>query len=407
MNFQENLRSLRKEKDYSQEYLANKLDVTRQTVSKWENGTAMPDLKKLAGLADLFGVSMDTLLGIEHTDDFTAGNSTTTDQYDKYLQTMLQIIENNQNQYVKSKIKTIVIIFSFVIIAVLFIIFTGQSAIYDRLESLQNNIIGVQSRISEASYDDVDDNDEDNGVDFEILEINKEKQYLATIKLSYSPQNYTKNTKVYVLIPTADNSSEKKEAVQDNGIFSLKCEVDLSVNKPYYIIQEDGDNVTKIPIEQKPIEFLPSFSQGGFVCSVAEENNVTKIRFDESTFFEWCEPSSLFEIVKAELVVEADNKVLAKKELKFSKNNGDNGYLPFYDDVEIKGLDSKNRREKLLIYIRLTDINGIEYECYTNAYNNFGFDGAISDASLKENEMQYAVFYVDGNKVRMPLIEIM
>ncbi len=54
MRFDENLRILRKEKDYSQEYLAEKLGVTRQTISKWENGTAMPDLKKLIELADFF-----------------------------------------------------------------------------------------------------------------------------------------------------------------------------------------------------------------------------------------------------------------------------------------------------------------------------------------------------------------
>lgn len=45
MNFSENLRELRKAKDIKQEVLAENLNVSRQTVSKWENGTAMPDLK--------------------------------------------------------------------------------------------------------------------------------------------------------------------------------------------------------------------------------------------------------------------------------------------------------------------------------------------------------------------------
>ncbi|MDE5996378.1 MAG: helix-turn-helix domain-containing protein, partial [Eubacterium sp.] len=66
MRFDENLRNLRKEKDYSQEYLAEKLGVTRQTISKWENGTAMPDLKKLIELADFFETSMDDLLGLDY-----------------------------------------------------------------------------------------------------------------------------------------------------------------------------------------------------------------------------------------------------------------------------------------------------------------------------------------------------
>lgn len=43
MKFNENIRNLRREKDYSQNYLAEKLNVTRQTISKWENGAAMPD----------------------------------------------------------------------------------------------------------------------------------------------------------------------------------------------------------------------------------------------------------------------------------------------------------------------------------------------------------------------------
>ena len=64
MNFSENLRELRKAKDIKQEVLAENLNVSRQTVSKWENGTAMPDLKKLTALAEYFGVTMDELLGL-------------------------------------------------------------------------------------------------------------------------------------------------------------------------------------------------------------------------------------------------------------------------------------------------------------------------------------------------------
>lgn len=65
MKFSDNLRNLRREKEYSQEYLAERLGVTRQTISKWENGTAMPDLKKLTEIAELFDTTMDKLLGTE------------------------------------------------------------------------------------------------------------------------------------------------------------------------------------------------------------------------------------------------------------------------------------------------------------------------------------------------------
>lgn len=43
------------------------MNVSRQNISKWENGTAMPDLKKLTDLATLFDVSMDELLGTKLT----------------------------------------------------------------------------------------------------------------------------------------------------------------------------------------------------------------------------------------------------------------------------------------------------------------------------------------------------
>lgn len=67
IKFDENLRAFRKQKEFSQEYLAEKMNVSRQTISKWENGTAMPDLKKLTDLASLFDVSMDELLGTKLT----------------------------------------------------------------------------------------------------------------------------------------------------------------------------------------------------------------------------------------------------------------------------------------------------------------------------------------------------
>ncbi|MUU12757.1 MAG: XRE family transcriptional regulator [Oscillibacter sp.] len=50
------------ESGMSQEQLADRLGVTRQSVSKWEGGTAMPELVKLISLSELFGVSVDYLV---------------------------------------------------------------------------------------------------------------------------------------------------------------------------------------------------------------------------------------------------------------------------------------------------------------------------------------------------------
>lgn len=63
----ENIRTLRKEKGITQEKLAELLGVTSQAVSRWESGAGYPDMDQLPGLASLFEVSMDTLLGYDGT----------------------------------------------------------------------------------------------------------------------------------------------------------------------------------------------------------------------------------------------------------------------------------------------------------------------------------------------------
>lgn len=62
MEFNNRLYQLRKQKGFSQEELANRLNVSRQTVSKWEVGDSTPDMEKLVAISDLFDVSLDMLI---------------------------------------------------------------------------------------------------------------------------------------------------------------------------------------------------------------------------------------------------------------------------------------------------------------------------------------------------------
>lgn len=69
--FHENLKTMRKAKGYTQEELAIKLNVVRQTVSKWEKGLSVPDADALSRIADVLDTDVSTLLGeeiIEETD---------------------------------------------------------------------------------------------------------------------------------------------------------------------------------------------------------------------------------------------------------------------------------------------------------------------------------------------------
>lgn len=61
----ENIKHFRKAKGISQEEMAVKLNVVRQTVSKWENGLSVPDADILIHIAELLDVSVSQLLGVE------------------------------------------------------------------------------------------------------------------------------------------------------------------------------------------------------------------------------------------------------------------------------------------------------------------------------------------------------
>ena len=58
----DNLAELRRSKKFSQEQVAEALDVSRQAVAKWESGKTVPDLNKCIALAELYGVSLDDLV---------------------------------------------------------------------------------------------------------------------------------------------------------------------------------------------------------------------------------------------------------------------------------------------------------------------------------------------------------
>ena len=62
MTMAEKILSLRTERGMSQDDLAERLEVSRQSVSKWETGQSTPDLDKIIKLADLFGVNVDELV---------------------------------------------------------------------------------------------------------------------------------------------------------------------------------------------------------------------------------------------------------------------------------------------------------------------------------------------------------
>lgn len=59
--FSENLQFYRKKADMTQEELAERMEVSRQTISKWESGATYPEMEKILQLCEMFRCDMDTL----------------------------------------------------------------------------------------------------------------------------------------------------------------------------------------------------------------------------------------------------------------------------------------------------------------------------------------------------------
>lgn len=91
--FHENLKTLRIEKGMSQQFLADQLHVTRQTISKWERGLSVPDADMLIALSEMFEVSVSTLLNRSINEADTLENTLLAE---KLEQLNLQLAQRNQ-----------------------------------------------------------------------------------------------------------------------------------------------------------------------------------------------------------------------------------------------------------------------------------------------------------------------
>ena len=114
MNFNEKLVNLRKAKGLSQEELGMELDVSRQTISKWEAGQSYPDFQRLVMLSDYFHMTLDEL--VKDIDVEEVRNKNMTDEKISSIYTDLE-----KGKYYFNKLFTGFAIFGWLIIILMII----------------------------------------------------------------------------------------------------------------------------------------------------------------------------------------------------------------------------------------------------------------------------------------------
>lgn len=114
MNLSEKILALRKANNLTQEQLAEKLDVSRQSVSKWESGQVIPELEKIVALSAVFDVTTDYLLKSSEIDDL----SVKTDILERQQQ-MMMLRQQKQQRIFECAMYSLAVYFIF--LAVYFI----------------------------------------------------------------------------------------------------------------------------------------------------------------------------------------------------------------------------------------------------------------------------------------------
>lgn len=141
--FGENLKTLRKQKGFSQEELATRLHVVRQTISKWEKNLSVPDADTLIRLAEILEVSVSELLGAKIENENTA--SDVAEQLSRINEQLA--IKNRRSRRIW---KIVAIILAAIILINIFIaVFLSVPTLNEGIQSNQPEIIDQTQIIEE------------------------------------------------------------------------------------------------------------------------------------------------------------------------------------------------------------------------------------------------------------------
>lgn len=381
MKFDENLRAFRKQKDFSQEYLAEKMNVSRQTISKWENGTAMPDLKKLTDLASLFDVSMDELLGTSAPDYKTSVSDNAE----------LENLKQAFDEYKAKNKKTTIIFGAVSTVLVVALIFTTVN--------LSNSIANLQSRVNslpsgQAIYQN--DGDDDSSilcdVDCFVSKVDKDNPDKVEMTFTYAPKTYVKGTSVKFVVTDALKSTDPQttfEAELSGNSFCAVIPIKMSGSNTVNVSVDDGTNVTS---EQMDIDWV-----GEYYAFINQIQNYDidstgtneRIIFSENTV-QWEENTECPKITKAFLEAEDENgKIVYSKKCKIKLS--DSVY-----SVDAESFDSAVKISA--VYIKLIDEYGTECRMKC-AYLYNDTDGFDSTAEAVEATPEAVIRFPNGMKL--------
>ena len=251
----EKIAKLRRQAGMSQEALCEKLGISRQAVSKWENGTTQPTNENLVQLSKLFGVTISSLLDDE---DINMGNRAAISEQENLESSPAA---NSKKEEKNFKLGVFlqgiaIIILGITNILQAYSIASLKNEMYtvrqrtNEYSSLQSQINSLENRIYSMPY--ASSNDE-NFTDYNYKIVNYDRTTnTASIRFSVMPKDYTRQTVAEIVIKCG-SQNYSVQAVLENNIFvattDVVCDDDMSV---YLYLTEDGKTRSLV------LDYLPN-----------------------------------------------------------------------------------------------------------------------------------------------------
>ena len=217
MSFGENLISLRKQMGWSQDDLANNLNLSRQAISKWENDTSKPDIDNVKKISKIFSVTIDDLLNNE---------------VPKEKAVALDVKKEEKKERTITIVKLMIIA-----VIVLYVI----SVIY-KFASLLIIVNGVQKYANLSNYHYVITTYDENGL-AEKEECWFKDGVSKTVNVKFENNEIIEDVCTFI-------DFNKNEGYIEDNVLSIKTDLDLNLYKTTHIGFETGNQLySKFPIE--------------------------------------------------------------------------------------------------------------------------------------------------------------
>lgn len=244
MKFNEKLIELRKKEGLSQEELGYKLNVTRQTVSKWELGQTTPEMDKLLELSKIFNISVDELINEseiqtnQNSENQNAENQNTENQDTKIEDQ--PIVEKDIKNTREKNVKIIIIVALIVVVVLIVIKLCTEASLFNKATDTIEQEVEVQESIIEKIFglfdktlENVNDAEDEMDVDsfngpMEVLQITGNATTVLDEVIKSNKTQDRKITVKYNEIETQDTEeiSNLKTQLDQFGSYDISFEYD-------------------------------------------------------------------------------------------------------------------------------------------------------------------------------------